>query len=139
MHRPTSPPIDRRATECVAVLVLGIVAVVTALNGLLPVALATGVLAVVFGRQGRRHDATGEAANSGQATAGRLLGTVALSFVVLTGVGFAVGGGSWGDDHKDGENSFSHCIDDADGVADLKDCLVEFPDKAAELGLTPGE
>lgn len=58
----------------VAALVLGIVAVVTALNGwwlfVLPIAIATGILAVVFGRRGRRMADAGEATNRGQATAG---------------------------------------------------------------------
>lgn len=138
----TTGPTPRNGAG-VAALVLGIVAVVTALNGwwlfLLPVALATGILAVVFGRQGRRHASTGEATNSGQATAGLVLGTVALSLVVLTGVGFAIWGGSWDGDDKDKQDSFAECIDDAEGVGDLQACLATFPDDAAQLGLTPGE
>ena len=124
----------------VAALVLGIVSIVAALNGwwlfLIPIAIATGILAIVFGRRGRKRADEGSATNRGQATAGFVLGTVTLSLVALTAIGFFAFGG-W--DGRDGEwkddDSFSECIDDADGVADLRLCIESFPEDAAELEL----
>jgi len=127
----TDPPRDDSAG--VAALVLGIVAVVAAANGwwlfLLPVALATGVLAVVFGVKGRRAAAAGRAGNPGQSLAGLVLGTTALSLVVLGGVAWTI----WGDEWKHDEDTFEECIDDADDAAGLKVCLERFPEDAELL------
>jgi hypothetical protein len=128
--RPSTQPPDNSAG--VAALVLGILAVVTAANGwwlfLLPVALATGVLAIVFGVRGRRAAAAGRAANPGQALAGFVLGTTALSILALGGIAWAV----WGDEWKGhGDDDFDECIDDADDAAELRICFDRFPDDAA--------
>jgi hypothetical protein len=116
-----------------AALVLGIVAVVTALNGwwffLLPVALATAVLAIVFGVKGRRRSDAGAATNRGQATAGLTLGIVASALVVAGGVAFAV----WGDKWDRDDDSLEECIDHADDVDELRDCAEEFPELLEEL------
>ena len=123
----------------IAALVLGIVAVVSALNGwwlfVLPVATATGILAVVFGRRGRRLADDGAATNRGQATAGLVLGTTALGLVLVAGIALAAFGGDWDRDGWKGEESFSECVDDADGTGDLLECIRTYPDEAAEAGV----
>ncbi len=128
---PAPAPTDNSAG--VAALTLGIVAVVAAANGwwlfLLPVAIATGVLAVVFGIRGRRSARAGASTNPGQALAGLVLGTTALSVVVLGGLAWTI----WGDEWKDDEDSFDECIDDADDTGELRDCLERFPTDAEEL------
>jgi hypothetical protein len=117
-----------------AALVLGIVAVVAAVNGwwlfLLPVAIATAVLAIVFGVTGRRRADDGRATNRGQATAGLTLGIVASALVVAGGVAFAVWGDGWDRDKDDG---VEECIDDADDVDELRTCIDEFPELLEEL------
>jgi hypothetical protein len=129
---PGTPDPGRGNGAGVAALVLGIVAVVAAANGwwlfLLPVALATGILAVVFGVKGRRAAAAGRAGNPGQSLAGLVLGTTALSLVALGGVAWAV----WGDEWKD-DDTFDECIDDADDAEELGVCLDRFPDDAEQL------
>ncbi len=76
-----------------AAMVLGIVAVVAAFNGFfaitLPLAVAAGVLAIVFGVLGRRRVQRGEADNGGQALAGIILGPIAVLLVVAWVSGFA--------------------------------------------------
>lgn len=131
---PASTPDGGRDNSAgVAALVLGIVAVVAAANGwwlfLLPVALATAILAIVFGVKGRRNASAGRSTNPGQALAGLVLGTTALAVVILGGVAFAV----WGDDWKDHDDTFDECIDDADDADELRDCLEKYPDDAQEL------
>lgn len=77
-----------------AAMVLGIVAVVTAVNGFfffaLPMALSTAVLATVFGVLGRRRAQRGEADNGGQALAGLILGPIAIVLIALWISGFAL-------------------------------------------------
>jgi hypothetical protein len=123
----------------VAALVLGIVAVVTALNGwwlfLLPIALAGGILAVVFGRRGRRLADEGEATNRGQATAGLVLGTTALGLVLAGGIAFAAFGDRWDRHDWKGDDTFSECVDDADGTSDLLECVRSYPEEAADAGI----
>jgi hypothetical protein len=130
---PTGADVTRDNGAGIAALVLGIVAVVAAANGwwlfLLPVALATGILAIVFGVRGRRAAATGRATNPGQSLAGLVLGTTALSLIALGGVAWAI----WGDDWKHGDDTFDECIDDADDAAELRVCLDRFPDDAELL------
>jgi len=115
-----------------AALVLGIVAG-AAVNGwwwfLLPVAVATAVLAIVFGVVGRRRAREGTATDRGQATAGLTLGIVASALVVVGGVAFAVWGDGWDKDDDDVEE----CIDDADDVEELLDCVEEFPELQEQL------
>lgn len=139
----TTPEREPQNGFGVAALVLGIVAVVSAVNGwwlfLLPIAAATGILAVVFGWRGRRKAASGEATNRGQATAGLALGSTALGLLVAGVVAFAAFGGdwdrSWDKEGRGASDSFSECIDDADGTADLLDCIESFPEEAADAGL----
>jgi hypothetical protein len=132
-QRPSGVDGARDNSAGVAALVLGIVAVVAAANGwwvfLLPIALATGVLAVVFGVKGRRAAAAGRAGNPGQSLAGLVLGTTALSLVALGGVAWAV----WGDDWKDDDDNFDECIDDADDVSELRICIDRYPEEAELL------
>ncbi len=116
-----------------AALVLGIVAVMAAVNGwwlfLLPVAVATAVLAIVFGVVGRRRAGEGSATNRGQATAGLTLGIVASALVAVGGVAVAV----WGDDwDKDGDD-VEEWIDHADGIEELRACVEKFPELEEQL------
>ncbi|MDG4535488.1 DUF4190 domain-containing protein [Streptomyces sp. AV19] len=64
-----------------AALVLGIVGVVLSFTMIFGIVL--GVLAVVFGAIGRAKVTKGEAANRGSATAGLILGSLALLLSVL--------------------------------------------------------
>ncbi|WP_306318684.1 MULTISPECIES: DUF4190 domain-containing protein [unclassified Streptomyces] len=78
---PIAPP---RNGLGVAALVLGIVTAVGFLAW--PVAIVTGVLAVVFGTVGRRRAGRGAASNGGQALAGLICGVGGL----LSAVGVAI-------------------------------------------------
>jgi uncharacterized protein DUF4190 len=82
----------------IAAMVLGIVAVVASFNGFffitLPLAVAAGVLAIVFGILGRRRVQRGEADNAGQALAGIILGPIAI-LLVAAGVAFVGFGPGW--------------------------------------------
>jgi hypothetical protein len=126
----------------VAALVLGIVGVVTALTGwlvvTLPIALATGVLALYLGLRGRRMASRGEATNRGQALAGVVLGSTALGLIVAGGLAFAVKGGDrwdrW-DRHDDDDATIDRCIDRADNRGELVECLREFPREARAAGI----
>lgn len=136
---PTPAPAGNSNGFGVAALTLGIVAVVTALNGwwlfLLPIALAGGVLAIVFGRRGRRLADEGQATNRGQATAGLVLGTTALGLVLIGGIAFGLFGDRWDrDDWKD-DDTFSECVDDADGTSDLLECVRSHRDEASDAGI----
>jgi len=83
---PLPPPLQTapRNGYGVTAMVLGIVAVVSVFTGwLVPLALATGVLATVFGVLGRRRAARGEATDGGQALAGLILGPIGIGLAVL--------------------------------------------------------
>ncbi len=132
---PTRRPDNGSGT---AALVLGIVAVVAALNGWwllpLPIALVTAVLAIIFGVRGRRRADAGEASNRGQATAGLTLGIVASGLLALGAATFAVFSDEWRDEW-DRSDTFDECIDDADDVGELRVCLDRFPTEAEDAGL----
>jgi hypothetical protein len=78
----------------VAAMVLGIVAVVAGAGGLfifgLPLAIAGGILATVFGFLGRRRVQRGEANNGAQALVGLILGPVAIVLASLWIMGGAI-------------------------------------------------
>lgn len=69
----------------VAALVVGILAFVLAFL-LFPIGALLGVVAVVLGVVGRGKAKRGEATNAGVATAGLVLGVVALLIAILIGV-----------------------------------------------------
>lgn len=108
---PADPPVARNGYGTTA-MVLGIVAVVAVFTGwLIPLAIATGILATVFGVLGRRRAARGEAADGSQALTGLILGPIAVTLAVLAIVaalafGAFEGGGRLGgpfnrfDDHR---------------------------------------
>jgi hypothetical protein len=135
-----TPPRGPSNGAGVAALVLGIVAVVTAVMGWLivtvPVALATAILALYLGLRGRRLASRGEATNRGQALAGVVLGSTALGLLVAVGIAFAVSDGDrWGR-HDDDDATIDRCINRADDREELVDCLREFPREAREVGIT---
>ena len=76
-----------------ASLVLGIIGVVfswTLIFGFIP-----GILAVIFGSIGRARAKRGEATNRGMATAGLVLGAIALVIVVVFFAALVAGGGHY--------------------------------------------
>jgi uncharacterized membrane protein len=71
-------------------LVLGIIGVVLCWS---PLGIILGILAIIFGSVGLSRAKRGEATNRGAATAGLVLGIVAVALLVLLlAVGLAVGG-----------------------------------------------
>ena len=90
----------------VAALVLGIVGTVLFVTNFLAIVL--GTLAIVFGALGRGRAVRGEATNGGQATAGLVLGAVAIVLAVgVVIVLLAVGAGNHAPDDDRPSSSFS--------------------------------
>lgn len=99
----------------IAALTLGVIG---AISGLIPIffwlAGILGVLALIFGLIGRGRAKRGEATNKGQATAGFVLGIVAIG-LALAGI-FIIGNAfsDLGDDLE--------CISDASDAAEVENC-----------------
>ena len=101
---------------------------------LLPVALLAGIGGIVLASLSRKAARRGRLDRSGRATAGLVLGIVAVALPAGSAVAAAA---SW--DDGDG-NALDECIDDADDAEEAVDCVVEHPELAATEGLavTPG-
>jgi hypothetical protein len=113
---PPQPAVTRGGYGTTA-LVLGLVAIAAMSTGILiPLALAAGILAIVFGVLGRRRAGRGEAADGVKALSGLILGALAtvlsITAIVLflsAGVGrFGVGfdGGRFGGAGAEGAGRF---------------------------------
>lgn len=118
-----APPKNGMGT---AALVLGIIAVVLAVL-LFPLGILLGIIAAVLGFLGRKKAARREATNGGQATAGMVLGLVAI----LVGGLIAAFVGNFIADNSDEIGDLSDCLADAGTEADETACREEFE---GELG-----
>jgi len=106
--------------------VVGIVALVLAIL-FFPLGILLGIVAAVLGFLGRKRAARREATNGGQATAGLILGILA---VVVGGL-IAAFIGSFFAENSDEIGNLSDCLGDATTEAEQAACQDEFED---ELG-----
>ncbi len=109
-----------------AALVLGIIAIILAVF-VFPLGILLGVIAAVLGYLGRKKAARREATNGGQATAGLVLGLVA----VLVGGLIAAFVGNFIADNSDEIGNLSDCLADAGTESERAACQEEFE---GELG-----
>jgi hypothetical protein len=120
---PSSAPRNGMGT---AALVLGIVGLVLLITIVLsPLAVPVGIAAVVVGILGRSRARRGEATNQGSATAGIVMGALA---VVAAGVLVAVGA-TWIADNADEIEDLGDCLDDANTEQERDDCANRFEDQ----------
>ncbi|MBK9180116.1 MAG: DUF4190 domain-containing protein [Acidimicrobiales bacterium] len=137
-----------------AALVLGIVALVAAVNGwmviTIPLAFAGGILAIVFGVLSIKAARRGEATNGGQGKAGVITGSIAVGLLVVGALVLGIVGVAtdwdfgdrdgrwrdrWHDRWEDEYDSFDECLDDARDAADVRVCIDQYPAEAREAGL----
>ena len=104
-----------------AALVLGIIALVLAVL-FFPLGILLGIVAAVLGFLGRKKAARREATNRGQATAGLVLGLVA----VLVGGLIAAFVGNFIAENSDEINDLSECLEGAGTEEDQTACRDEF-------------
>jgi Na+-driven multidrug efflux pump len=107
-----------------AALVLGIIGVVLAVL-FFPLGILLGVVAAVLGYLGRKKAARREATNRGQATAGLVLGLVAI----LVGGIIAAVLGNFLAENSDEISNLSECVTDADTEEERTACAEEFEDE----------
>ncbi|MCU0269317.1 MAG: DUF4190 domain-containing protein [Acidimicrobiales bacterium] len=153
METTTSPEPIRPANGRrygVTALVLGVVALASALGGFLvvtiPVAFATGILAIVFGTKELRDIRAGAEGSPGMAKGGVATGAAGLGLLAVGAIALAILGATgdwerweeeWEREHEERlvEDGFDECIDDADEPAEVSLCIRTFPDDAARAGL----
>ena len=116
-----APPKNGMGT---AALVVGIIAVILAVL-FFPLGILLGVVAAVLGFLGRKKAARREATNRGQATAGLVLGLVA----VLVGGIIAAVLGNFLAENSDEISNLSECVSDATTEQQRTDCAEEFEDE----------
>ena len=116
-----APPKNGMGT---AALVLGIIGVVLAVL-FFPLGILLGVVAAVLGYLGRKKAARREATNRGQATAGLVLGLVAI----LVGGLIAAFVGTFLAENSDEISNLSECVTDADTEEERTACAEEFEDE----------
>lgn len=109
-----------------AALVVGIIALILAVL-FFPLGILLGIVAAVLGFLGRKKAARREATNRGQATAGLVLGLVAL----LVGGLIAAVFGNFIAENSDEINELSECLADADTADEQDACREEIEE---ELG-----
>ncbi|CAA9263592.1 MAG: hypothetical protein AVDCRST_MAG20-2874 [uncultured Acidimicrobiales bacterium] len=116
-----APPKNGMGT---AALVLGIIAVVLSVL-FFPLGILLGIVAAVLGYLGRKKAARREATNRGQATAGLVLGLVA----VLVGGLIAAFVGNFLAENSDEIGDLSECLEDAGTTEEQTACRDEFEDE----------
>ena len=116
-----APPKNGMGT---AALVLGIIGVVLAVL-FFPLGILLGLVAAVLGYLGRKKAARREATNRGQATAGLVLGLVAI----LVGGIIAAVLGNFLAENSDEISNLSECVTDADTEEERTACAEEFEDE----------
>lgn len=100
--------------------ILAILAIITIFGG--PI---LGIIAIILGIIGRGRAKKGEATNGGMATAGIVLGAIAIVASIALGI---VGFNAFQEEF----DNLQECLDDADDQQARDDCADEFRDEVEE-------